>query len=396
MDFSPHRFRLKGRDAEVVLHQLAFRSFFTDWCYPNPSLPNGKELCDLLVVFDSIAIIWQVKNLKIHPDGRYKRKEVRKNIRQLAGARRQLLELSRPIALSNPRRETELFGPEKITRTYLISVLAGEGEEIYSPAEALKQGTVHIFPVQFVETILNELDTIADFVNYLSEKHTLLERLDRVVIMGGEEELLASYLINGRSFEYLKGAKGLLLDRGIWTEFRDSAEFRAKKKADQISYGWDQLIDCVHQGGRPEYERIARELASSSRFERRFLSTVFYDAFKTANQAREHEIFRRVLPRYGCTYCFLFADDQDPRNHRKNMLKALCYVARGDYRENTKVIGIATGKKIRPENTYDFCMLEQDSWTDDDRKRVEEIRRKTGLLTNLTFSETRIEEYPGV
>jgi len=36
-----------------------------DWCYPNPKLPDGKELCDLLVVFDDKAIICQIKNLKL-------------------------------------------------------------------------------------------------------------------------------------------------------------------------------------------------------------------------------------------------------------------------------------------------------------------------------------------
>ena len=62
---SKHRFRLKGADAETVVHELAVNSFLVDWCFLNPQLPDGNELCDLLVVFDETAIIWQIKDLKL-------------------------------------------------------------------------------------------------------------------------------------------------------------------------------------------------------------------------------------------------------------------------------------------------------------------------------------------
>jgi hypothetical protein len=54
----------------------------------NPRLLDGKELCDLLVVFNDVAIIRQLKDLKLQEDGQYKRAEVEKNLRQLAGARK--------------------------------------------------------------------------------------------------------------------------------------------------------------------------------------------------------------------------------------------------------------------------------------------------------------------
>ena len=83
---SEHYFRLKGQRAEEAIHELAERTFLTDWCYPNPKRSDGRELCDLLVVFGDCAIIWQVKDLKLDAAGRYKAKEVEKNLRQLAGA----------------------------------------------------------------------------------------------------------------------------------------------------------------------------------------------------------------------------------------------------------------------------------------------------------------------
>lgn len=51
-------FDQKGKNAENILYHLAKKTFLVDWCYLNPELPNKKELCDLLVVYDEIAIIW--------------------------------------------------------------------------------------------------------------------------------------------------------------------------------------------------------------------------------------------------------------------------------------------------------------------------------------------------
>jgi hypothetical protein len=58
--------------------------------YPNPRLPDGKELCDLLVLFDSTVIIWQIKDLEPDKTGCIKSSDLEKNLLQLAGARRQL------------------------------------------------------------------------------------------------------------------------------------------------------------------------------------------------------------------------------------------------------------------------------------------------------------------
>jgi hypothetical protein len=100
---SKNYFQEKGQRAEAVIHNLATNTFLTDWCYPNPKKPDGNELCDLLVVFDDIAIIWQIKDLKVDKQGRYKKAHVQKNLRQLEGARRHLFDLKVPIELENAR-----------------------------------------------------------------------------------------------------------------------------------------------------------------------------------------------------------------------------------------------------------------------------------------------------
>lgn len=138
MNIGRDYFFIKGKNAESFVQDLALKTFFRDWCYLNPQLPDGKELCDLLVIFDDIAIIWQIKDLKLDKHGKYKKSEVEKNLRQLAGARRQLLNLQKVIELENPRRGKEQFDPIIIREIHLISALLGAGEDFFSPTESIK------------------------------------------------------------------------------------------------------------------------------------------------------------------------------------------------------------------------------------------------------------------
>jgi len=394
MDISKDYFNIKGKNAEQFVQELALRTFLTDWCYLNPMLPNSKELCDLLVIFDKVAVVWQIKDLKLGKQGKYKKSEVDKNLRQLSGARRQLFELKTPIELKNPRRGKEQFDSTAIKEVYLISVLLGESEEVFSFAEYVKNYTIHVFTRDFTQIALNELDTIGDFTNYLHAKEVLLEQNKQFIILGGEEELLALYLGNNRSFEKLNEATDIFIDQGIWDKFRNSQEYVEKKKQDEISYGWDEIISTVHETKSTEYEKVARELARANRFERRQLSEIYFEAYMKADNYNEASVFRRTVSDSSVTYCFLFADDTIPRENRKGMLTAMCWIARGNFQESKRVIGIATEKPASPTSSYDFVLLDIPEWTEEDQKYIEKLQQETGILINPTVSYTHFDEYP--
>lgn len=394
MKISKNYFNIKGKKAEQLVQDLAVKTFLTDWCYLNPKRPNGEELCDLLVVFDEVAVIWQIKDLKLNEHGKYKNSEVKKNLRQIHGARRQLFELRTPVELNNPRRGKELFDVTAIKEVYLISVLLGEGEDIFSSREYIKSHTIHVFTRDFTEILLNELDTISDFTNYLRAK----EKLDRLgqlfIIVGGEEELLALYLENNRSFDKLNEATFIMIEQGSWDKFRHSKEYREKKKQDRISYGWDSIINRVHESS-PGYEVVARELARPNRFERRVLGKAYFDAYVLADNDKTYNLFRRsIVASWGVTYCFLFADDKKPRDYRKGMLTWMCYIARGTYKSNRKVIGIATEKKASPTCSYDFVLLDMPEWTEQNQREMEKVQRETGILLNPIIGIAHEDEYP--
>lgn len=387
------QFSLKGGKAERIVQDLAVKTFLTDWCYLNPLLPNNKELCDLLVVYDEVALIWQIKDLKLNEKGRYRSREVKKNLRQLSGARRQLFTLDKLIELENPRRGKEVFNPKEIRDIYLLAVLLGEGEDVFAFVEYINNYTIHVFTRDFLQIILNELDTVTDFVNYLRAKETLISENKRFIIMGGEEELLALYLMNNRSFDSLKSGTHIMVDQGIWKDFSHSQRYKDKKKQDEISYGWDGIINVIHETS-PEYEIVARDLARPNRFERRYLSKAYLESYVRADADNEHNVFRRTFDLNGVTYCFLFADETKPRDYRKGMLNWMCYIARGIYKSNRKVLGIATEKRASKTCSYDFVLLDMPNWTKQNQEEMEKAQKELGIFLTPEIKTMHEDEYP--
>lgn len=392
-EFDKHYFELKGKNAESFVYDLAQKSFLTDWCYINPKCDANKELCDLLVVFGEVAIIWQVKDLKRQENGRYNQGEVDKNLRQLSGAKRSLFDLNKKIVLENPRRGSEEFDSNKIKEIYLISALVGEGEDYYEFVKKIKDKTIHILDRKSIQILLNELDTISDFIDYLKEKERFLSSDIKMDLSGGEEELLAYYLMNERSFKKLEGNSYIIVQEGFWEGLIKKPEFLAKKVEDKISYFWDFLIDKAHLSKEKNYEIVAREMAKLNRFERRFKAKTFFEGQAKANLDKKNLFYRRTIPEKGITYCFFYAKTPD-REIRKNRLAEICFATRGYFKENQKVLGIATEMDILPKHSFEFCFLDFPEWTEKEEKIAEEIKEKLGIFKNQEMSRFTDDEYP--
>jgi len=385
---------LKGKSAEQIVHQLAEGTFFKDWCFPNAMLTKGKELCDLLVVFGHISIIWQVKDLKLRDNGRFDPAEVEKNLRQLNGARRQLFDLKAKVTLQDARGQEEDFDSTPISEIYLISVLTGPEQDFYSPVEQIKNFTAHVFSGRTLEILLRELDTVADFVDYLREEERLFATENHIMINGGEEELLGYYLTNERSFRDLQESDIILLTDGHWESYLKRDQVRAKRSHDEISYLWDKIIDFAHTSGG-QYKLIIRQMAKLSRFKRRIAAKTFWDLLETASRNRHPDlVFRRLFEMEGTTYTFLFTPKQKPREMRKRLLEAQCLVARDRNRDTPVVVGIATDSSMRGTGSFDFCLLNFPEWNPEDESLAESLRQELGIWENAVFQHQHEDEYP--
>jgi hypothetical protein len=382
-------FQQKGALAEGIIHSLATETFFTDWCYPNPKKPDGKELCDLLVVFDDTAIIWQIKDLKVDDQGRYKKAEVEKNLKQLGGAWRALFDLKTPIVLSNPRRGPEQFDPSSIKHIHLISVLMGDSTEPMGLMPEIKGHTVHVFTKAFADIALKELDTVSDFCRYLRAKEDVVGATS-MIVHGGEENLLGKYIELGRNFEWLKKYDRAIIHDGIWETIESMPQYIKKKELDAISYGWDSIIDRAHEGS-PKYEIVARELARPDRLARRILAKDFMGGYSEL-MASDGQMIRRKMTHLDTTYCFLITSDDNHKSPRiVDMLTKMCFVARGLNPEIERVVGVAT---TRGNNGYNFLFLNKPTWSAEDEALKRQIQDAYGIFKNPRITETSEDEYP--
>lgn len=247
-----------------------------------------------------------------------------------------------------------------------------------------------MFTREFADIALRELDTVSDFCRYLEGKEDIDVKF--LTIMGGEENLLGKYLHAGRSFDWMKDYDTIYIDDTIWPSIQAKPDFIAKKDLDQISYGWDSMIDRAHEGSA-HYERVARELARPDRFTRRTLSKSFMEAY-TEVVTSNLVLLRRKMALGDTTYCFLITnDDEYPSKRRRDMLGLMCFVARGIELHNKRVVGVATN---RLNKSYDFAYLYTETWTPENDLQKQKIQLDLGIFSTPRITRDREDEYPTV
>jgi hypothetical protein len=308
---------------ERYLDALGTRSFLSLWSYPRifRDQYRGKEICDLLVVFENDIIIFSDKHCAFKDTGRplvdwgrWYRTAIQESAAQLWGAERWIRNNPHRLFLDQScRRPFPLEIPQH-ARFHLVTV--AHGAENYAKAigkpglmidpsivgnahfgEACApfkvgqldpaRGFVHVFDHTAVSAVMETVDTIQDFIAYLRAKET--------AILGGklrwaasEQDLLAAYLGNPneeQSFTIPRQYKRAHVPEGNWELFRRSPLRLAQIKANRISYYWDRLIESygkhvldgtLHSNTSSyvvsDNEKVLRLLAREPRTKRRELS----------------------------------------------------------------------------------------------------------------------------
>jgi len=396
-DYDRHRFDLKGKTAESVVHELAFQSFLREWCYPNPRDHKGKEICDLLVVYDGTLIIFSVKDIAFSGNyERYHRKAFVDSIRQLIGAERRLMASKSAVNLRTPKGFSHGFDPTEVHEIFRIAVSLGSDDVPYDDLDKHGGKFVHAFDRSFGD-VISELDTMLDFTDYLRKKEFFYERKGKGAIQATrEQDVLAEFLFNGRTFDHLESFDMSYTHTGVWESVQSRPEFIARRNEDRISYLWDHLIEVTHTAVGDDYRIIARELASTNRFARRALSKSLLDGHaKALKLDAPKRLFRRVFQTpNGRVYAFLFANRDCPRSDRVLDTKALAMVATLRFPNWEKVIGIGTEIGADIGHTYDFVLIERETWEREDEEAARAIMQEHGILTMPEAVPFSLKEFP--
>jgi hypothetical protein len=452
-------------EAERYLKRLCDRTFLSLWSYPGvyrdqgqtAKSREGKEVCDLLVVFENHIIIFSDKDCKFPESGdlrldwcRWFRRAVLTSAEQVWGAERWIRQYparlfldrccSQPFPIDVPepskakfhrvvvahdasRRCQELLGGSGslIIAPSIIGPMHYEGEDV-SPFHIGQvdpsRGFVHVLDDTSLDVVLQTLDTITDFVNYLTRKEAFIQN-GRLAFATGEDDMLAFYLkyLNEQGehdFVLPSNFNGVLIDEGLWEEFAVHPQRLAQIQADEVSYAWDDLIEKFNHhilagtwydqsdATVRDREKAVRLLASECRTARRVLATSLRDLV-SASFADGLEWRRIMFPMRpgGSFYVFLafphppFASERDYREVRLKLLEALCLVTRLKYPEARDIVGLATEAGDVTRRSEDVLYLDGSCWSEELQAEAESLQRDLGLLTNLTgpFSAT-VKEYP--
>jgi hypothetical protein len=446
--------------AERRLAQLCKKSFLSLWSYPSvfrdqgqKNEGDGKEICDLLVVFENHIIIFSDKDCEFHDTRnleiewrRWYKKAVLKSAEQVFGAERWMhqfpnrLFLDRkckipfPIALpdsnhaifhrivvahNGARRCRELMGGSG--SLMLDSTIVGDVHfDLPFTIGRIdpEKGYVHVFDDTTLDIVMNTLDTISDFVAYLGKKEQFLTG-ERMVSAAGEEELLAVYFhklnSEGEHDFVIEGDyDALSFTEGFWNDFKNSPERCAQIKEDQISYSWDALIEkfAFHAMTNTEYfaskrpldeqEIMFRLMAREPRTRRRFLARSLHEVLKRSDRSKSPWDARIMAPSnpgdpyyiFLCVQRLTNMTDNEYRNLRMHLLSDYCQVLKLKWTNATKIVGIATESGWDEPRSEDLMYLDASVWNSEQETRAKEIQDRLGLLKETKLHMRREHEYP--
>ncbi len=390
--------------AEDLVLQLCTKSFLSLWSYHAPQgKDRGKELCDILVICDPDVIIFSVKEIKAPDTGdeivdwqRWRRRAIKESVDQIYGAER-FINTSLKV-ITKEGKDGLLFPDKPVRVIHRVAVALGSEGKFPIELGDFGRGFVHVFDEVSLNAIMQELNTITDFVEYLRTKESLI-RTGPKPIMAGEEDLLALYLAKNREFP--ENTDVLIIDNNFWDEFRASDEYKTKKEADKASYGWNGLIEtlCEHIiGGTLEFgntlsegEMAIRQMARENRFQRRSLYKAFSEFLLSSTKIHS----RMLLSPSGTKYVFLACSTDVLRRHRVAELGARCFVARGLSPDCTTVVGIATEQYVRGQGfSLDICYLHSPNWTPENQAEASRLQEEFGWFVKPEVTHVTEDEYP--
>lgn len=404
-------------ESERQLSKLLNDTFLSLWSYMGPysdegtaKNKQGKEICDALVVFGNKVIIFSDKERKFNEEKstevawkRWYRRSVSDSVRQLHAAESWIrnypdrvfldnfCQEKFPLDLNDKNLEIHLIAITKNTlepaKKYFDNIKFGStGTLAYSYALKgdisenpfficdidHKKTFVHVFDEISIKLVMNELNTISDFINYLEVKEKLI-RNNGLNFVYGEEDLLGYYLDNKRElgkaeFNYpnTNCEDNLNIIEGYWISFKKSEKFKIHNNFKNKSIYWSELAarlsDSVVSGNVGEgedlslnkHEVVLRSMTSENMLNRAYLGDYFLDKLDKVPYNKRSARVIRIFSQINKFYIFLFLpferneSVEDYSKRRNYMAESYGLVLK--YREQTaKLITVIV---TQPKKSY--------------------------------------------
>ncbi|GAB5550499.1 MAG: hypothetical protein Sapg2KO_00900 [Saprospiraceae bacterium] len=392
----------KGREGEEYVNDLAYKSFFKYWCYPNPLDEKGdkKEICDLLVLFKNICVIVSVKNYKNTGNiTRYIKKTVGKSIKQISGAERKLFSYPRDVFIKHPNREIEQFQRQNYEQVYRLIVNVGDSIEMQVlEAKTTTGELITVFNRDIFDAVMLYLDTISDFVDYLKAREVLLNKFSQSLMFGTENDLLAVYLENQRTFPDTMteiDADMVVLDlENKWKKFQleFDEKIRRKRKDEKASRILDVFLEdnLLTAKNGPS---IVKEYLSLNRLQRRMFSNSLQKFIELHKGRKSSSTGHRnfSIDNFGVSF-FYHGPEVSNESFVETVLQAIMVkfsMTENHSNEHLLGLGINENGGMSKVGYINSRMI-----TKEIEKTTEQIIKELGWFKNVKKKTDSIEEYP--
>ena len=425
------------------MHTLGKRAFLDLWKYMNPYRGPGKELCDMLVVFDNHVLIFSIKDIAFNMEAsldtawaRWYKKAIDASAKQIFRAEgwirkrpnqvfldaqcKENFPLSFPVSDMQIHRICVALGVRAACSEYAKydSNLGGNGLQIKSlhglsqhnqpfvmGQPDLDKGFVHVFDDFALDVVFNEHDTVADFINYLLRREKMLSKRNSYIEVDDEGQMLAYLdLCDDTQVE-----SGSVFCECLWEYMQKHPRYLARKEANKDSYIWDKIIDRLIEGDTyreyvkcdialTEVEPSLRHLATESRFMRRELIKIICGLMLQCNDDRMQAISAfGVKERPNKAYIFWVAprsDSPDYKRIRQQTLSKYCFVAKLHFPAAKQIVGLALEPAWAEYPTESFCVLDVENWTDEKQAMAKKLQKELPLLKRGSMKIHEMKEYP--
>lgn len=449
--------------SEQYLNSLCEKSFLSLWSYPSlfkdqrvGGKGDGKEICDMAVIFDEHILIFSDKHCSFPASGdlkldwkRWYKRAIYKSAEQAWGAERWLKD--HPDRVYLDRACSERFPlpiPSNESAKYHLIVIAngcedkcraefgGTGSLMLNSSLGRQENAdevssspftvgdldpsrtfVHVLTESTLDILLQTLDTISDFVSYLERKENLI-RSGTAVFVPGEEDLLAVYLMKMNEkgmhdFVFGREFNAVIIEEGFWEDFSNQPERKKQLEDNKASYIWDDLIErfAHHALNATQYytnhielsntEIGLRFMAREPRLARRLIAKGLEDIYINTPDGTRRIRYFKPLSRNGSFYIFLslpppdYASYKDYREFRLDLLEACCMVMKYEHPEALDIVGIAT-QPVRPnaEISEDLIYLDARVWSDKSNSEAGQLQQDLGILASPILYNMHEQEYP--
>lgn len=382
---------------EKFVYELCNKTFLSLWNFPNPIGKKGKELCDVLIICEPDIIIFSVKEIDIKDSGnievdieRWIERAIDSSIKQVYGAERYIKGVDKIILKDNL---TTIDLPQNVNwKFHRIAVAFGRGEKFPLRYGDFGNGFVNVFDEKSVQIVLQELDTIKDFINYLESKEKFI-RDNKYPFSFGEEDILAYFLSN--NFSFPQEADLVFFNHDLYEGLRKDKEYQKILSELEISYAWDKLIEkliedfnngyLLNDVTRSELELTIRQMAREDRNSRKLLSEQFIDFIGVHKKPISKSRIIKSMNDSDTIYVFLLGDYEN-RTERARELQLRAFVARSKFDCKT-VIGLATEKYNSKGYSLDFSFSHYPEFSDEFRLKAKEISNDLGYFNNPKITE---------